>query len=352
VESGGGVYFQTASPRTTSVMSNCVLCGNAAGAGGGGATGAGTVLNCIFSNNWAHADGGGAAGCVLIGCYLKGNSATATGGGSVSGILTNCVLANNRAGQHGGGSYAEKLVNCTLIGNSVTGTNPVFSGGGVGNGSLAANCIVYFNSAPMGSNYSDAPMVYSCTTPFISGAGNITNAPLFIDPGNGDYRLMSESPCINAGKNTYVRNTLDLDGNPRVVAGTVDIGAYEFQTPASTISYAWLQQYNLPIDGSADFADTDNDGMNNWQEWICGTDPTDSLSVLNMLSPSNGPSGIRVSWQSMSARTYYIQRRTDLSAQAAFSMLQTNIHGQAGTTSYTDTNAMGPGPFFYRVGVQ
>ncbi len=46
---------------------------------------------------------------------------------------------------------------------------------------------------------------------------------------NGDLRLQSNSPCINAGNNAYVSNTIDLDGNPRIVSGTVDIGAYEYQ---------------------------------------------------------------------------------------------------------------------------
>jgi parallel beta-helix repeat protein len=333
-------------------MSNCVLSGNAAGYGGGGADGGGTVLNCTFSNNWARQYGGGAYGCVLIDCVLQGNSAGILGGGSTGGKLTNCLVVNNQAGDNGGGSYGEKLINCTLTGNIVTGNNPGFSGGGVGNASIVANCIVYSNSAPQGANYYDSPMVYCCTFPAISGAGNITNPPLFADPVNGDYRLQSNSPCINAGKNSYVQNTVDLDGNPRIVGGTVDIGGYEFQTSTSIISYAWLQQYGLPTDGSADFIDTDGDGMNNWKEWICGTDPTNALSVLKMIPPSNNLAGVTVPWASVSNRTYYLQRSTNLAAQPAFSTVQSNIAGQAGTTSFTDTNAIGRGPFFYRVGVQ
>jgi len=93
-----------------------------------------------------------------------------------------------------------------------------------------------------------------------NGVGNITNDPALLDLASGDFHLRPNSPCINSGKNSYVIGSTDFAGNPRIRGGTVDIGAYEFQSPTSTISYAWLQQYGLPIDGTADLADTDHSG--------------------------------------------------------------------------------------------
>ena len=95
-----------------------------------------------------------------------------------------------------------------------------------------------------------------------------------------------------------------------------------------------------------------HDGMNNWQEWISGTNPTNELSALKMLAPSPAVSGMSVSWQSVAGISYTLERSTSLAAQPTFSILQSNLVGQPLTTTYTDTNALGPGPFFYRVGVK
>src|SRR5262249_23639779 len=138
---------------------------------------------------------------------------------------------------------------------------------------------------------------------------------------------------------------------PRIAGGTVDIGAYEYQTPASVLSYAWLQQYGLPVDGSADYVDTDGDGMNNWQEWVSGTDPTNAFSALRLLAPTIEGTNVSVAWQSVAGVTYFLERAPTLSVPSAFTSLSTSIAGQTGTTSYVDTNSPPAGTFFYRIGV-
>jgi hypothetical protein len=213
---------------------------------------------------------------------------------------------------------------------------------------------VYGNTAPVGANFSGTganTYNFCCTTPRPSlGTGNVTNDPAFIDPPSENFRVQTNSPCIDAGVGTP--GSIDLDGRPRVVGSRIDIGAYEFQGPGIGEFTAWLQLWGLPVNGSADFTDADTDGLNNWQEWIAGTVPTDGTSVLKLLTPSPAPSGVTLTWQSVSGKTYFLQRAVDLTTQPPFSTIQSNILGQAGVTSFIDVGATGEGPFFYRVGIQ
>jgi len=225
------------------------------------------------------------------------------------GRLYNCKLTGNSAiGGSGGGALGGLFYNCTLTANSAS------YGGGVAGGTLN-NCIVYYNTDYYTGNYAGAylSLNYCCTTPLPpSGSGNITFPPQFVDYANGNLRLQFNSPCINAGNNAYVTNSTDLDGNPRIVSGTVDIGAYEYQGAGSRISYAWLQHYGLPTDGSADFAYSDGDGMNNWQEWVCGTCPTNEVSALRLLSVSPTGTNVTVRWESVAGVNYVLERSADL----------------------------------------
>jgi hypothetical protein len=45
-----------------------------------------------------------------------------------------------------------------------------------------------------------------------------------------------------------------------------------------------VQHHGIVIDGTTDHEDPDGDGMNNWQEWVCNTCPTNPLMNLHLIS--------------------------------------------------------------------
>jgi hypothetical protein len=340
---GGGVNSTTVSGP--SFVTNCIFSGNSASGAGGAAYG-GTLTGCSISNNRAGA-GGGAWGSGLNNCLLVANSAT-NGGGAYNGTLNNSLVISNMAGS-GGGIYGASVTNCTVVSNIATN-----EGGGV---SIAycQNSILYYNDT--GGNHYGSTFLCCCTVPpNLAGLDltTVTNEPLFVNLADGDFHLQSTSPCINSGNNRSASGSPDLDGQPRIAGGTVDIGCYEYPTPASVISYAWLGRYGLSTDGSADFADPDQDGLSTWQEWIAGTSPTNALSVLAMkqIVPMGNGGGVSVTWQCVPTRTYYVQRSTDLAQPNSFSSIKSNLPGQTATMTFVDQTATNTGPYFYRVGIQ
>jgi uncharacterized repeat protein (TIGR02543 family) len=228
-------------------LNNCTFSGNSvtgSGNGGGGVycSGAGgAVNNCTITGNQARNWGGGAfcnSGGTLNNCTISGNTADSGGGGVFlwsGGTLNNCTLSGNTAAHSGkgGGAYCNTggaLNNCTLSGNTAASSSGVYAYGG----GVLVNCIVSGNSPGGTQNIggtSGYTIQYTCS-PGLSGSGNLTNDPQFVSAPAGNYRLLAGSPCINTGTNqAWMTGKTDLDGNPRIIAGTVDMGAYETVVP-------------------------------------------------------------------------------------------------------------------------
>jgi hypothetical protein len=282
---GGGVHSAN--------LNHCTLTGNGAEADGGGAYW-GTLTNCALTGNSASRDGGGTYNAHLNHCALTGNSAGGSGGGAGGGTLNHCTLTDNATTNWGGGACSCTLSNCTLTGNSAASGGGAYGGalnnctlagntaqygGGAYGGSLN-NCIVYFNRALLGGpNYLFGTHNYCCTSPLPGGPGNLTNAPLFVDTnGWSDLRLPATSPCVNAGNNEFAAGMTDLEGNPRIVGGTVDLGAYESQWINHHV-FGWLWDTGTGWFGGSAYGWMWFDAGGQWiwitslQGWLGITDP-------------------------------------------------------------------------------
>lgn len=233
-EYGGGMHNSSSSPFVT----DCIFTSNMTTRGGGmsNSSSSPTVSNSVFSNNLALGGYGG-------GMYNSANSTT---------TVTNCTFYGNWGGYGGGGMRNEDsssiLTNCTFNDNGAA-----YWGQGISNNSsnpTVSNCILWGDSGGGGEIYGTATVTYSNvqdgTGETWFGQGCIDSDPLFVNAAVGDLHLLSASPCIDRGNNSYVPTeiTTDLDGYPRIIDGdcnsieVVDMGAYEF-------SYVYLGDFDF-----------------------------------------------------------------------------------------------------------
>ncbi len=247
-QNGGGIYNDEESAPN---LTNCSFSGNSAQYGGGIYNGhdsaPSTLTHCTFSGNSASGSGGGmyiSAALALTDCAFSNNSASVYGGGiyisSASPTLTRCTFNGNWASTYGGGVYTRysslTVTNCTFCGNSTSG-----HGGAMYNHYYAvptlSNCIFRNNQADGGGNeidnYTSAAPVVSYSN--IDGSGgsdawdttlgtdngnNIDADPGFTDSDAGDYSLLPDSVCIDAGDPCVAV--------PENGGWAVDMGAFEY----------------------------------------------------------------------------------------------------------------------------
>jgi len=156
------------------------------------------------------------------------------------------VIAANAASYGGGGILCEwaspSVSNNTFIENSA----PAFGGAAsfFGSASSAANNLIAFNTSGVYRDPSAAAaptLTHNCVygntiydyMGISPGEGDISVNPMIADRAVGDYHITAESPCINAGSGAAIATSTDMDGEARIWAGVVDIGADEFH-PDST----------------------------------------------------------------------------------------------------------------------
>jgi hypothetical protein len=225
ITAGGGIYCDNSNVRL--IRSNIgynsaheTLIFHYPGHGGGIACQNGSILEMIDNEVEQNAAGEGGSG---IDCR-----------DSDIIMLNNIVLENrDETESSGGGVYCSHSYSL-IINNVVLLNGTTQNGGGIeiinGSGSMVTNNIIREN-LPYQVYSPNVAISYSNIEGGWEGEGNIDIDPLFRDPDNGDFHLMStacgdpdDSPCIDAGYPGILDSLLDCSWGLGTIVS--DMGAF------------------------------------------------------------------------------------------------------------------------------
>ena len=242
------------------------------------------IRRCFFLENYARQGGalyvsstvGNTADeCLIDRCGFFNNAAGQRGtavneGGAIylagAGTVVNCAVFNNENGGIYLANRAAKVINSTVTRNTASGID--------GTGHEVRNTVIWGNSTLSSDNAH--PNFQNCAYPeanaedadsdnnvYLAAKNNEENGPHFSSPSlktgfDTDFTLSASNryplwtwepieatPLVDAGDNQAYDEAgygnVDLNGDPRVQNGTIDIGAFEYQ-PVSISRIRYVKQ--------------------------------------------------------------------------------------------------------------
>jgi hypothetical protein len=208
-----------------------------------------TLSRCIVRNNNR---GISVSNCAVSvkNCIIHNNTNEGITTGSATINITNSLIYQNNQGiSFGTNSSGNVVCNNTIVNNAVNGVKC-----GPYSGCTIKNCILWNNVDDL-NNCTISTVTYSCIE---DGDGCGQNGNICSDPGFVDadfFHIGIHSPCVNVGNGSY--NEVDIDGDRRVIDGSIDIGADEVNCPRPDAHWWKLDEW---IDDSIGNCDGDLTG--------------------------------------------------------------------------------------------
>lgn len=177
---------------------------------------------------------------MIINNIISGNGYGISNYSSSSPTITNNPITRNFVnGIDNDYDCSPTITNNTITRNFENGIdNGVNSSPTITNNIITSNSIMGIYADTSSSPTIDYNDVWTNATNYsgcIAGANDISEDPLFVNPGADDFHLQVVSPCIDTGSNIAPSiPSIDFEGDPRILDGNgdslakVDMGADEF----------------------------------------------------------------------------------------------------------------------------
>ena len=346
------------------------------------AGGPGSIVGSIVIDNLGMLAPGDTATTtnVIVGSATNAVLALASRVGTLT-FNNNLVISNSATLLYGLGSNSDSAVvlgNLTLGGtlnvrNSGGFTNSNYTlfsyGGSLVNNGLSVNPLPVGYSGTISNDTVNKLIVLSvvCTPPWANFSANTTSggAPLvvtFTDNSTGTITSVTWA-FGDGGTTNFIAPTMPYSvtypyntGGHYSVTQIVDSGSCSISTngqPNLIWVYsaweAWQKQYFncIGCPQAAGNVDFDGDGISNTNEFLAGTDPTNPLSALRIISVVRQAStNIVITWNAVGGKSYVVQTNApaaDGSYTNNFADLSSmiNVPGSSGDTTAVYTNWAG-----------
>ena len=285
----------------------------------------GTIIrNCLIQDNYDHAGGGiwltGSYDIKIVGNSILRNISNTDGGGiwitrtSPPQTYNISVISNNisyNSALSGAGISVASCSNLFLTYNTISYNSASFRGGGLfvhldPSDMVSIHNDISYNSGPRGSGIccsGGSRMILSADPDNPTriygndGSAQVYSSAFFTGPnvydnGNVDARNVYWGATNESEVQSMIFDFMD-DSSRGIVFYDPWLSHFDF----------WRTQYGLTTNDT-EVMDRDSDNTSNWEEFIAGTDPTNSLSVFAINNIFAEDNQVVIEWNSSSDRLY------------------------------------------------